>query len=129
MATDSSVENMVCPNHPERAAATRCRACLKPICAECIVEVEGEDFCTKDCANNHFVTEAHMEKLRLREALRRRRRLIRRLIALALFLLLAGGAWFVWSHVLTPQQKRKIMTTLGQPEASAPPGEPAAEEE
>jgi len=40
----------MCINHPDRAAATRCAACHKPICEECIVSTAEGKFCSQQCA-------------------------------------------------------------------------------
>ena len=39
-----------CVFHPERPAVTRCRACHKPICAECVVSTTDGKFCSRECA-------------------------------------------------------------------------------
>ena len=39
-----------CVNHPDRPAATRCRACHKPICSTCVVSTADGKFCSHTCA-------------------------------------------------------------------------------
>ncbi len=40
----------VCLNHTDRPANTRCSACHKPICNECIVMDTGAIYCSQACA-------------------------------------------------------------------------------
>ena len=40
----------VCLNHTDTEAVTRCAACGKPICADCIaVSADGRDYCSQGC--------------------------------------------------------------------------------
>ena len=59
----ANMDGKVCVNHPDTAAESRCTSCFKPICSPCIVEVQNEDFCSKDCANKHFQNLAHQASL------------------------------------------------------------------
>lgn len=72
----------VCLNHPERAADTRCCTCFKPICADCAVRAEGEDFCSPECRDNYQSTRPAIDEFQSREARRRSARRRRRLILL-----------------------------------------------
>ncbi len=38
-----------CYNHRDRPAGARCLGCDKPLCPECRVEIEGQDYC-RECA-------------------------------------------------------------------------------
>lgn len=40
----------MCTNHPDRAAATRCAGCHKPVCEECVVSTTDGKFCSQQCA-------------------------------------------------------------------------------
>ena len=59
----ANMEGKVCVNHPDTAAESRCTSCFKPICSVCIVEVQSEHFCTKECANKHFQNLTHQANL------------------------------------------------------------------
>jgi hypothetical protein len=37
-----------CANHPERVASARCPTCVRPVCSECTIKIEGINVCT-DC--------------------------------------------------------------------------------
>src|SRR5262245_26891477 len=39
----------VCVNHPESPSVGSCKACEKPVCLMCIVEVQGVSFCSDAC--------------------------------------------------------------------------------
>jgi hypothetical protein len=42
-----------CVNHPERASATMCRRCRKPICVPCTVVTPQGSFCSPECGVMH----------------------------------------------------------------------------
>ena len=42
---------MNCANHPDRPAAGACMYCGKLYCAECLVEVNGKNYCKGDVGN------------------------------------------------------------------------------
>ena len=50
MAVKGRGRTEACINHPGRAAVTRCAACHKPICGECVVSTSDGKFCSRDCA-------------------------------------------------------------------------------
>ena len=50
MAGSGRGRDDMCLNHPDRAAATRCAACHKPVCQECIVSSTDGKFCSRQCA-------------------------------------------------------------------------------
>ena len=43
----------VCWKHTETPASARCRQCSKPICKACVVESNGETFCSTACVNRN----------------------------------------------------------------------------
>lgn len=40
---------MICPAHPWNASVGTCTTCGRPICSECLAEVEGQSYC-RACA-------------------------------------------------------------------------------
>ena len=54
----------VCLNHTDRPAVSRCLSCRKPVCEECIVESNGEKFCSVICREGHERTNANMDAYR-----------------------------------------------------------------
>ena len=41
----------VCLNHPDTPAAARCAVCGKPVCRKCIVNRNGVQYCSAQCAS------------------------------------------------------------------------------
>ena len=39
----------VCLNHPDTNAVAFCAACRKPLCSNCVVEIEAHKFCSVEC--------------------------------------------------------------------------------
>ncbi len=37
---------MQCKNHPAVAAVDRCAGCAEPFCADCLVEIQGQKYCS-----------------------------------------------------------------------------------
>ncbi len=42
-----------CVNHPGRPADIRCTQCHKPLCGDCVIQDEGDPFCSKKCASRY----------------------------------------------------------------------------
>ena len=42
-----------CTNHPGRPADIRCVQCHKPLCGDCVVEDQGDPFCSRKCASRY----------------------------------------------------------------------------
>ena len=87
--------NSVCLNHPDRPAVSRCTTCFKPICGECIVRAHGEEFCSRQCADNYEGTRAgvaeYEEQEKRRKTARRRRRIV-------FLVILAGLGYFGYRY-------------------------------
>lgn len=43
---------LMCMNHPERPAETRCRQCQKPVCKECLKSDADGQFCSFQCSED-----------------------------------------------------------------------------
>ncbi len=41
----------VCLNHPDTQAVARCAVCGKPVCRKCIVNRNGVEYCSAQCAS------------------------------------------------------------------------------
>jgi hypothetical protein len=39
----------MCFTHTDTPAVTRCSQCSKPLCAMCVIEVDGRKYCGDDC--------------------------------------------------------------------------------
>lgn len=46
----AEASNNVCPNHPDTPAVARCATCGKPVCAKCVVNRNGYQYCSTKCA-------------------------------------------------------------------------------
>ncbi len=106
----AKMEGKFCAHHRETPAVSRCFTCFTPLCQDCIVPVKGRDFCSKECANNHFEVQLHIDDATARAVARRRKALLKKLI---LLLILGGaiiGGWYVWTKVLSPAQRRRLTT-------------------
>ena len=40
---------MVCLNHPDVNAVAKCAACGKPLCAECVMILDNQKYCSEAC--------------------------------------------------------------------------------
>ena len=47
----AEASNNVCPNHPDTPAVARCATCGKPVCAKCVVNKNGSQYCSARCAS------------------------------------------------------------------------------
>ena len=88
---------MVCLKHPDREAVAVCAACRKPVCGECLQNIDGANYCSEECYRRGTASKARADGVIRRgkksDALLRRRILIWFII----LLLLAGSGWFIYS--------------------------------
>jgi hypothetical protein len=52
----------VCVNHPESPSVGTCKACEKPVCLMCIVEVQGVSFCSEACGSAYQEVKDWLER-------------------------------------------------------------------
>lgn len=52
----------VCVNHPESPAVGSCKACEKPVCLMCIVELQGVSFCSEACGSAYQEVKDWLER-------------------------------------------------------------------
>src|SRR4030095_5481027 len=52
----------VCVNHPESPSVGSCKACEKPVCLMCIVEVQGVSFCSEACGSAYQEVKDGLER-------------------------------------------------------------------
>lgn len=104
----ADMDGKVCPAHPDTPAVSRCVACFKPLCQACIIEKEGQHFCSEACAQNHFTTNQHVADMQERDRKRKRAALIKKLVILVVLLVLAAAGWMYYnSHKDELNQKIK----------------------
>lgn len=80
----------VCLNHPDTPAVTRCAACGKPICAKCIVNRDGSNYCSNSCAQNASGASGRVSDILDTKKKTERKSTVRTLIIL--FILIAAAA-------------------------------------
>ena len=105
----SQFADKVCLNHPDISAVSRCVTCFKPLCPACIVKRQGQDFCSEICAINYNTTNKSINEFREKEHSRKFARLIKRLIILAVLIVIVLLAF----HYLKGQ-KDKVKETTDQ---------------
>ena len=86
----ANLEGIVCLNHSNVQAVSRCTTCMKPICSECIVQINNDHFCSQTCGENHIRTSADISRFKSKQ----KSGLMKKLIYLAI---LAGLVWFGWT--------------------------------
>ena len=87
----ANLEGIVCLNHSGSQAQTRCTTCMKPICGQCITEVNNDHFCSQNCAENHIRTSAEISRFKSKQ----KSGGLKKLIYLAI---LGGLIWFGWTN-------------------------------
>ena len=50
MAVKGRGRQAACVTHPDRSAVTRCVACHRPACEECVISTKDGKFCSRQCA-------------------------------------------------------------------------------
>jgi len=91
------VQIMVCLNHPNTDAVTRCSACGKPLCAECVYESNGRNYCSVECAKKAEASEARSGDVMTRTAKANAKAGFRKFVTLVIVLVLAAAAWYFYS--------------------------------
>ena len=89
------MDDRVCPNHPQVRAVSRCASCFKPLCTDCVVKNDGNDFCSNQCSQNFTTTNIHFNEFNEREKRRKRTALIKKIVQLVI---LAGLGWFGYQY-------------------------------
>lgn len=97
----SNIDGINCLNHTSVPAAARCTSCMKPVCHECVNVVNGDSFCSAECAENHIRTCAEIARFKSKQKSGGLKKLVWLIIIAAL-------AWFGWTN------KDKIMKTVNE---------------
>jgi hypothetical protein len=97
----------VCLNHTSTPATSRCTTCFKPICDECIIAENDEDFCCQICLEKHKRTSENIEALERRKP----SGLFKKIILLAI---VSGAIYWAYNN----QTKVKEMIDKGKKEIS-----------
>lgn len=93
-----NLTGIVCLNHPDVPAATRCATCSKPICADCAQVHDGVPYCSKLCYENAQRTGMMVEDVVRRKSAANAKRAMIKLIWLLIILALIGGGYYFYRN-------------------------------
>jgi len=79
----------ICMNHADREAESKCIACFKPICNECIIRFKGEDYCSDKCAEGAENTSQRIDEISAGQNRIKRKLIIRRILFLTILGIIA----------------------------------------
>ena len=94
---------MVCLNHPDREAVYKCAACGKPLCEECIIENEGDVYCSDSCMTKGIASKARSAYIISDTARNNRKRGVKGFVTFVIILIIAAVAYYFYT-----QNKEKI---------------------
>lgn len=113
----------VCLNHTDTDAVTRCYTCGKPLCARCVIQKDGSDYCSEYCAEKGQIAGQRsagvIDRTSSVEKAKRRRRIV---VVVILLILIGGGAWYY------SQNKKEVDKKLDKLGAKAEKMKDAAEQ-
>jgi hypothetical protein len=97
----------VCLNHTSVPAVSRCETCFKPLCEECILEIEGRHFCSEKCAENSFDKRGRMAVLDAANQKSKAAAMVRNIVILLVLAGIAYAGYVYW------QGHKKEVQNLG----------------
>ena len=89
---------MVCLNHPDTEAVARCGACGKPLCANCVIESNGNSFCSKACAKKAMDSASRSSDVISRAGKADSKAAVKKIIFILILLAIAGAAAYFYSQ-------------------------------
>lgn len=99
----ADISQSVCLNHPDTPAVIRCAACGKPICEQCIVELNGSKYCSESCAVNAAKSVDRVNDVVESKKRADSRSKVRGIIILIILAALAAGGYYYYT-----QNKSKV---------------------
>ena len=99
----------VCINHPDREADTKCIACFKPICNDCIVSYGGQDYCSENCRDQALKTTANISDFQAKERLSAKKRAIKKMIIFIILAAIVGAAVY---YIMNDKESMKKIEEL-----------------
>ena len=109
----------VCLNHTDTEAVTRCAACGKPLCAQCIAFSDNNTaYCSRDCFTRGTAAAARSAGVVAEKAGTGKSKFIRSLILLFLIIAVAA-AGFMYFKKNQKQLNRKFNTVVEQTKSAA----------
>ena len=89
---------MVCLNHPDREAAAVCAACGKPLCSECMLDIDGAVYCSEACHQKGIASRDRSAAVISTSARVDSKSRLRFWIIFIIVLLLAGGGYYYYTR-------------------------------
>ena len=108
----------VCLNHTDTEAVTRCAACGKPLCADCIAVTDGADYCSESCCTRGKAAAARSGEVISEKSSAGRSKAVRFLIVLFLIIAVAA-AGFMYYKQNKKEVDRSLNKTIRQTKAAA----------
>ena len=94
----TSTADKVCLNHTNTPAVSRCLTCFKPLCQVCIVDKNGEHFCSELCAAKHESTNPGIQEFEDEERARRFKSTIKKVAIFIIIMALGAGGYYYWTN-------------------------------
>ncbi len=63
--SENTSKEVVCKNHPDRAAKRKCYACKQPVCSECQLLKSNHIFCSQSCYRSYVISKLSSNKTEL----------------------------------------------------------------
>jgi hypothetical protein len=98
----ANMTGKVCLNHTNVPAVSRCETCFKPLCEECVLEVEGSHFCSEKCAGDGIDKKGRIAVLDSKNQKSRTSAVITKIV---IFIILAGLAYAGYVYWQNNQSK------------------------
>jgi uncharacterized protein HemX len=109
----------VCLNHTDTEAVTRCAACGKPLCADCIaVSENNRNYCSQACFDRGNAAAERSAGVVSEKAATGKRKFLRSLIVFFLLIAIAA-AGFMYFNKNGKKLNRKINTAIEQTKDAA----------
>ncbi|MBI3929063.1 MAG: hypothetical protein HY319_26200 [Armatimonadetes bacterium] len=87
-----------CLNHQERIATTRCAACLKPLCSDCVYSTGDGGYCSSACHENAQASAQRIAELKAKEAGQKGPNFVAALVKLTVWAVIIAGLITAWPY-------------------------------
>jgi hypothetical protein len=103
----ANMAGKVCLNHTSVPAVSRCETCFKPLCEDCILEVEGSHFCSEKCAGDGIDKKGRIAVLDSANTKSRAAALMTKIVILLILAGLAYAGYVYWQNNQSKMEKLK----------------------
>jgi hypothetical protein len=103
----ANMAGKVCLNHTSTPAVSRCETCFKPLCEDCILEVEGSHFCSEKCAGDGIDKKGRIAVLDSVNQKSKVAAFVGKIIVLLILLGLAYAGYVYWQNNQSKMDKFK----------------------